>query len=266
METEIRETVAKLNTLLGEDIPYLLDVADPKTLKLLDKNARYMTHETYQALVSNIKRDKALTSFPLCYRDTDGKLLVLSGNHRVMAAKDAGLTQIIVLILKEDKTREELVAIQLSHNAIEGKDDPVILKELWSEIHDIDLKMYAGLDSELLKELAKMEFSTIAEAAPDFKQVILLFLPEEIEQITALMKDADILFSGDEHFISTRKNYDEVFKALIEVKERFHIVNNPTAFMKIIDMAKIYFDSLPPVEAVKKPVKEKVKKSIKSTT
>ena len=236
MEEKIQQTIEQLNALLG-DAPYKLDFVNPKEIKLLDKNARYMPHEMFQNLVGNVKRDGALTSLPLCYRDGD-QLIVLSGNHRVQAAVHAGLEGILIILIDKDLTRQEQVAIQLSHNAIEGKDDPVILKELWTEIEDIDLKLYAGLDSEIIQELENMEFVTISETAPDFKQVILTFLPEEIDQLKKLMEDADILFSADENFVLSRKHYETVFELLLQVKEKFSIVNNPTALLKIMDIAK----------------------------
>lgn len=49
--------VEQLNSLLsGMGMPYRVDVVSPKEIKLLDKNARYMSHETFQNLVGNIKR------------------------------------------------------------------------------------------------------------------------------------------------------------------------------------------------------------------
>lgn len=250
MEEEIRETLTRLNSLLG-DMPYELDIVDPRDLVLLDKNARYMTHEMFQNLVGNVKRDGALSSIPLCYREKDGRQIVLSGNHRVQAAVHASVPRIIILRIKRELSREEQVAVQLSHNAIEGKDDPVILKELWDEIVTIDLKMYAGLDTELLKDLEKMEFVTIGETPPDFKQMILLFLPEELEQIRKIFDDVDALCAGDENYLLSRRRYDEVFKFFVEVKDRFNIVNNPTAFMKILEMARLYMETLPPDEGRK---------------
>ena len=35
---------------------------DPKTLKLLEVNARFMRHEEFQRLVANVKKDGQLTS------------------------------------------------------------------------------------------------------------------------------------------------------------------------------------------------------------
>jgi len=236
MDEKVRKTISDLNAHLT-DMPYKLDLVDPRSILLLEKNARYMTQEMFQNLVNNIKSDGGLSSLPLCYREKDGRLLVLSGNHRVQAAVHAHLEEILVLVIDKELTREEQVAVQLSHNAIEGKDDPVILKELWNEIEIIDLKMYAGLDSEIIKELEKMEFTSIVEARPDFKHIMLLFLPEEAEEIKKVLAEADLYFAGEQNYILSRKHYDEVFRLLVQVKDSYNIINNPTAFMKIVELA-----------------------------
>jgi mRNA-degrading endonuclease RelE of RelBE toxin-antitoxin system len=242
MEKTLQDSIDSLNETLS-GLPYKLMIVNPKDLKLLDKNARYMSHEMFQQLVKNIKGDGVLTSIPLCYKEENGDLRVISGNHRVQAAVHDGIEKILALVIDRRLTRQELVAIQLLHNAIEGKDDPVILRELWNEIEDIDLKLYTGLDSEIIREMDKMEFITISETRLDFKQMVMTFFPEDVDKIKSLMEYADMLFSGDEHFLLSKKHYDQVFALLIETKDRFNIVNNPTAFMKIIEMAKLYMDS-----------------------
>lgn len=91
-EAQIREKVQELNALFGETLPFALGVYDPHKLKLLETNARYMTNDKFARLVENIKRDKALGSVPLVYAGEDPKEpTVLSGNHRVMGARQAGL-------------------------------------------------------------------------------------------------------------------------------------------------------------------------------
>lgn len=119
---------------------FKLAVVDIEELSLLEKNARYMTNEQFSRLVSNIKQDGGLTSVPFCYKEGD-RYKVLSGNHRVMAAKEAGLKQVLIMYTDKEMTKSEQIAVQLSHNAIVGQDDPAILKELWSEINDVDLKI-----------------------------------------------------------------------------------------------------------------------------
>jgi hypothetical protein len=238
MDEKVRETVNSLNASLRGLMPYRLDIVDPKEIKLLDKNARYMSHEMFGTLVANIKRDGALSSIPLCYREPGGTLLALSGNHRVQAATQAGIGQILVMVIDRELTREEQVAIQLSHNAIDGKDDPLMLKQLWDEIKQIDLKLYAGLDSETIKELEKIQFTSIAETRLEYKTITLLFLPEEAEELKLMLQSLDSFFSGDEHYLLSRAHYDEIFNLLLDVKDKYNIVNSPTAFMKMVELAK----------------------------
>ncbi|MET8677005.1 hypothetical protein ABZW18_05240 [Streptomyces sp. NPDC004647] len=46
-------------------------------------------------MAANIKRDGCLASTPLVWNDTEsGRLIVLSGNHRTLAAIEAGLRTI----------------------------------------------------------------------------------------------------------------------------------------------------------------------------
>ena len=135
MAEEIREVLNLLNEKLAGLFPYRLEMATPGELKLLEKNARYMKAEQFQSLVENIKKDGNLSSLPLCYREKDGKLRVLSGNHRVQAGRQAGVEQILVMVVGDEKDSDARLAIQLSHNAIAGQDDLVILKELWESHH-----------------------------------------------------------------------------------------------------------------------------------
>jgi hypothetical protein len=241
MAEKIQEVVDELNSHLGEGPK--LALVDPKELKLLDKNARYMDKETFDQLVSNIRRDGALESVPLCHKEGE-VMTVLSGNHRVMAAREAGLPQIVVLYLDKPLSKGVKIAKQISHNAIVGKDDPVILKDLWGELDDIALRMYAGLDSETLKELEKLEFTSISESHMDFKAVTLAFLPEEAEALKEAVAYADVIFSGEEAYLLSRKHFDLVFNLVADIKEKFNIVNNPTAIVKIMELARERLDEL----------------------
>ncbi|MBF0293477.1 MAG: hypothetical protein HQK86_15120 [Nitrospinae bacterium] len=127
-----------------------LGIANPKSLKLLDKNARYMENYQYRQLLDNIKKDGHLASTPFCHLTEAREFIVLSGNHRVKAAIDAGLESIIFLYRDDKISHSDKIAIQLSHNALVGRDDKQILSSLWAEIEDLEAKIYAGLDSDLI--------------------------------------------------------------------------------------------------------------------
>ena len=89
---------------------------DPRELKLLKMNARFMRHEEFQRLVANVKKDGQLTSAPFAALDpADGKYEVLSGNHRVQAAVSAGLEK-IPCIITDDEDRKS-TRLNSSHMA-----------------------------------------------------------------------------------------------------------------------------------------------------
>jgi hypothetical protein len=110
---------------------------DPRTLTLLGVNARFPPHEQFRQLVANIECDGHPTSTPLVWNDREsGRLVVLSGNHRTLAAIEAGQQTIWWTQIDEALPRQRQIALQLSRNAIAGQDDPAILKELYDELEN----------------------------------------------------------------------------------------------------------------------------------
>jgi ParB/Sulfiredoxin domain len=176
-----------------------LDSADPRGLTLLEVNARFMRKEQYDRLVANIRRDGCLTSVPLVWHDTaEQRLVVLSGNHRVQAAIDADLDEIPVMVVDEPLSRERQIALQLSHNAIAGEDDPATLKQLYDELDDVDWRTYSGLDDKQLGLLAEVNLEGLSEANLDFATIQLVFLPAELEAAKAALDEACALVQADE--------------------------------------------------------------------
>ena len=91
-----RTLIAQLNEALGDVTPYKLDLVPPTENLPVERNAHYMTKGTYDRLVENIAGDQNLSSLPFCWRGPDDRYVCLSGNHRVQAAKDAGIEQILI--------------------------------------------------------------------------------------------------------------------------------------------------------------------------
>ena len=249
MAEEIREVLNLLNEKLAGAFPYRLELAAPGELKLLEKNARYMKAEQFQALVENVKQDGNLSSLPLCYREAEGKLRVLSGNHRIMAARQAGVEQVLVLVVGDEKDTDERLAIQLSHNAIAGQDDLVILKELWESIKDVQARVYAGLDSDTLKALEGIQFATISEQRLRYKLTTFLFLPEELEDLDTLLKETAAAFAGDAVYLANLNTYDAFFDLVVRIKKRCQIKNSAAAFLKLMELARVGLEQLIEEEA-----------------
>ena len=249
MAEEIREVLNLLHEKLAGLFPYRLEMVTPGELKLLEKNARYMKAEQFQSLVENIKKDGNLSSLPLCYREKDGKLRVLSGNHRVQAGRQAGVEQIMVMVVGDEKDSDERLAIQLSHNAIAGQDDLVILKDLWESIKDVQAKVYAGLDSDTVKALQGIQFAAIAEQRLQYKIVTFTFLGHEVENLDELMKAIAVAFASDVVYLATLEAYAPLYELMLKIKKHCLIKNTTAAFMKYNELALIGYDQMVKVEA-----------------
>jgi len=210
----------------------------PTDLTLLELNARYMRHEQYQQLVSNLRRDKALTSTPFVWLNPDtGQRIVLSGNHRVKASIEAGLEEIIWLETRDPLPEGQRLGIQLSHNSIVGEDDMAILKTLYERIEDLDWREYAGLDDATLELLADLDTPSISEANLSFQTLAVVFLPEDLAAAQQVVKDAiGLSSSADALWVAQLRQYDKVMEALDLASKSYDVTNVATAFGVILQV------------------------------
>ena len=151
-------------------------------LREQDINARVMTKDMMEQLSRNIKNRNYLESLPYC-AETENGVEIISGHHRVRAARMAGMKVIYILLDTNELSRSEIIARQLAHNSISGVDDQQMLKKLFEQIGDADLKLEAFLDPQQLSiepvdTIPNIQLST----GMDFKSLTLLFLPNQIEQ------------------------------------------------------------------------------------
>ena len=207
-----------------------------RELALLEKNARYMTDAMFSQLVENIRRDGCLTSVPLVCETEDGRLEVLSGNHRVMAAIKAGLEEVDVMEITTPLNRERRIAIQLSHNAIAGLDDPSILTELWADL-DFAFKEYSGLTEEDLAGITEIDTTPISVAAPKYEEINLAFLPEEKEAFVALLDRMQQAKTEARWLVAHYDGFSRLFDTIIAVKSKLDIHNGAVALRVMADLA-----------------------------
>ncbi|MFE2034228.1 ParB N-terminal domain-containing protein [Streptomyces scopuliridis] len=218
---------------------------DPRTLALLDVNARFLPHEQFRQLVSNIERDGHLTSTPLVWNDREsGRLVVLSGNHRTLAAIEAGLPTIWWMQIDEPLPRQRQIALQLSHNAIAGQDDPAILKELYDELENVEWRQYTGLDDKALDLLEKVDVASLGEANLDFASVQFMFLPDELERAEAAFDAARSAATADERWVAGLEQYEPVLDALESSRAAYKIGNSATALGVILAVFERHLSEL----------------------
>lgn len=221
-----------------------LMVVDPKSLTLLKDNARFFKRETFRQLRDNIAADKRLSSVPLCYRYEDGKIEVLSGNHRVQASIEANIPHILALVITEELDKSKRIAIQLSHNALVGEDDQSILANLWAQIDSVQDKLYSGLDSEMLKELGDVELVNFSTPQVPAHMVTFMFTDGEKNQLSAILDIlADASKKSSAVHVFAGSQYEEFTKLLGDVKNAEKIRDSSLAMTRLMEIASEWLES-----------------------
>ena len=238
MAEEIREVLNLLNEKLAGVFPYRLELAAPGELRLLEKNARYMKAEQFQNLVENVKKDGNLSSLPLCYREKDGKLRALSGNHRVMAARKAEVESVLVMVLGDEKDADEQLAIQLSHNAIAGQDETCHPEGAVGEHQG---RAGQGVCRSGLRH---------PQGPPGHPVCghIRAALAVQADQFSVsagrtggpgpLLKETAVAFAGDAVYLAHLSTFDTFFELVTRIKKRCQIKNSAAAFLKLMELAR----------------------------
>lgn len=215
---------------------------DPNTLVLADRNARFMSAPKYQQLVANIKDDGALGQWPLIWVDPhSGTRHVLSGNHRVRASLDAGLTQIDWIEFYDDISPSRRRAIQLSHNQLIGEDDPIILEELIGEIDPED-QDYTGFPETAWEEV---EAEPVSVPEPDEATTIMLtFLPDDEKRARAILDELDDLQGGMERWLAAADQYKPLFEVLTAARKSLGTRNVTGTLVVLLDMVNLHIADL----------------------
>lgn len=213
-----------------------LQIVDPRGLVLLKQNARFFKKDTFRQLVENIKTDRRLSSVPLCRPLEDGRFEVLSGNHRVKAAVEAGLEKILVIVLLEDLDESRKIAIQLSHNALVGQDDQNVLAELWAKIDDVQARLYAGLSSDTLNEIKKVELVQFSTPSIYTKTLTFAFTDTEKEHVESVLRELSATGAKEIH-MAPLSAFEDFFKLILAAKKKFDVKNSTLAVLALIDLA-----------------------------
>ena len=197
-------------------------------LKRQDLNARFMKSETFRQLVANLQRDGSLTSVPLVRPDGDGHR-ILSGHHRVAAAIEAGILTGECMIVDEPMTRQQEVALVLSHNSLSGEDDPATLKALYEELDETEWMDYSGLDDRTLELLDEVSTEGLSEANLEFSTINLVFLPHEREAAEEALFEAKKQHGISDAWLASIQQYEPTLAALETVRGSYSIGNVATA-------------------------------------
>ncbi len=188
----------------------------------------------FARLVANIKADGCLTSVPLVGH-VDGKLLVASGNHRVPAAMKAGIEDADVLEILTPLTRAQFVALQLSHNAVVGEDDPNILQSLYAEL-DFGWKEYSGLTDDAFK-VEDLDTSVLRVGQPFYEELQIFFLPADAAIFTTLLAKIAKSKAAVTRLVGAYADFDRFFQGLLAVKHATGVHNTAVALRMMAELA-----------------------------
>lgn len=195
-----------------------------------------MTAQQMEQLVANIRRDGVLTSLPLTYQPPEGPEEILSGHHRVEAAIQAGLAQIDWLCIVTPLTEARKTAIQLSHNAIVGQDDPATLAQMYMGL-DLEEREYSGLDDDVLKAMEGVELTGL-NVGLKYQEMHLFFLPEDEAVVAEALKDLTKAAKKAQAYVARFDDYEEFFNTVVAVKTSQKAFNSATAVRLLVDLAK----------------------------
>ena len=160
-------------------------------VKEQDINARIMKNEMQDQLTAYIKNRGQLESLPF-FCLVENQIEIISGHHRVKSARAAGMKEIIAILDVSGLTRSKIAAKQLAHNAISGFDDDSTLREIVKMIDDVDDMIESFISKDILEEPLE-EYDKMASPAIefDFKTVVFSFLPHQIKDLDALIKNLE---------------------------------------------------------------------------
>lgn len=204
-----------------------------------DVNANVMPPEMFERLAENIKKEGRLESVPFTVL-RDGFFELISGHHRVRAARAAGLKDIIVLADTRPLSRSQVVAKQLAHNSIDGKDDPEILKQLFAEIDRVEDIIESYINPEDILGLDDKTPYDLDNVQVDFpwRVVTFSFLPNNLAKledlVAAVPKDSDLVG------VAPFELFERFRNALIEIGRTENIKMVGAIVLRMCELVEAY--------------------------
>ena len=201
-------------------------------LKEQDVNARYMKAEMFERLTENIKADGRLESLPFCALTKKG-IEIVSGHHRVRAARQAGIFDIHIIIDVTGLPRDRIKSKQLSHNSIDGYDNAELVKRIYDSIEDAKARLEAFVPEELVENFKRISVGDV-NVDMDIQQIQLMFFKYEKRCIQRLEK---YLSENDEAYAAEIKQFEETKQLIREAGREYNIRAVGTILARLCEIA-----------------------------
>jgi len=212
-------------------------------IELVETNANFMTQEVFNQLVENIKRDGQLTSTIFCIPKVEGeygKYIVISGNHRLQAAKMAGLSAVPIM-LGHELTEDQILGIQISHNELHGEDDVEVLKQLLDRINSVDYKTYTGVDESKFAELDKFEYD-IVQPTNDIVTMNFTFVDSDLSTFEEIIDEIEVNGDIENTVLMPKEVYEKFQKTISKVQTQFNFKAYGLSVIKMMELARKQLD------------------------
>lgn len=220
------------------------DKVDISLIDEADMNANEMTGEDFATLVDNIGKS-GLSSVPCCYKKADGRFVMISGHHRLRACKKLHYKTIGILWCEESElSKDEIIAIQLSHNSLHGQDNQSILKKLFEQIQSVDFKKFAHINIDEISPVSTEGISIFA-MKENFVFSIILY-PNSFENLDELFGDIREQSRKSDALILASQEENEMLllKLQQDIGNQFNIKSPSITFAKLLELAKERLDEI----------------------
>lgn len=217
-------------------------------LREQDINARSMPKEMFDRLQATVAQDSRLESLPLVAKTEKG-LEIVSGHHRVRAARAAELHTVFALVDVTGLTADQIKAKQLAHNALEGQDDPELVARIFATIGDVDARLEAFIDPSILDiQIPSVQVDDI-DLGLKYETVIIQFVPWERQYFedAARVVERELQATGAKvAYMAELDRFKSWQNLNLRIVDEYDIRTMSTVLTKIAELALAQLGEPPP--------------------
>ena len=163
---------------------------------------------------------------------------MISGHHRLRACKKLHYKTIgILYCLESELSKDEIIAIQLSHNSLHGHDNTSILKKLFEQIQSVDFKQFAHVNVDEIPPVSTDGISVFA-LKENFVFTVVLY-PDSFDNLDELFGDIREQASKSDALILANEKENErlLLKLQTEIGKQYDIKSPSISFAKLLELA-----------------------------
>ena len=188
-------------------------------VRLNEENPRYIKDHKFEKLVKSIKEFPQMLELRPIVVNQD--MVVLGGNMRLRACREAGLTE-VPIIYADKLTEEQQKEFVIKDNSSFGEWDWDILANEWDTEQLIDWGMDMPLEWSLDPEELGDDFSLADGDREPFQQMTFKLADEQVEQIKNALDDIKKLeeFKYVETFANENSNGNALYLIIMQWAEQ----------------------------------------------